>query len=1120
MLTVLIPRSSRVVALSVAIAGASGVAGLLEPITGCLSLVLVVLFTHFFGRSFGRLAAGFASLGIAGVMLASNHPPLASSAISRCAVAIAAAWLCAELVSRRSRQPGSTARLKDEPFDEQLRQRNQTLQGISNLFPGHAWTALPNGSIEYLSPSLCEYTGIKEAHNYDSFRGAIHPDDLQANDRYWDALRSGNDPGELEFRLRRSDGICRWFLCRVKAIRNDSGQLLRWIGVSWDIHDRKTAESLLRTEEETYRRIVDSVPACVCVGGPTGELVYVNKVGVAALGRPMEELAGDRWMTYIHPDDVQAARQQWKACIAAREPVDIAVRMLQHDGVYRWQRLLAEPSHCQNGDVINWYLIGMEIEETIKAQQALTASEREARELLDRLPGRFATRTAEDFDFINRQILEETGTTLEGIQNLGFLSFIHPDDRDRVMESHLRSAQEKSAHDTTYRWADRDGNYRWRHSRSVPYFNDDGSVYKWYSVTIDIDDLYRSKEIIRERDVQLNWLTENVPSLLWRTDSHGRVEYVNKRTEEYTGLRLDDLIANGWLHLVHPDDSASTIEAWQDSLDSGRPYDSVHRLRAADNTYRWFQCKGTPMRDANGDIVNWYGLSTDIHERQLAQEALRTEELNLRRLVDALPAMIWRATPQGDVDRWNRQMLTFMGESGEKFDKEMLLNRIPEAERIRVRSRWRRAVQEGASYEDTYQVTGADGKLHWYLARGEPFRDESGQILHWYGVGTDIDDLKQTEAVLEQREYQLRELIDTIPAMLWCNDPQGRLTYVNRKTSEFLGLDVSQLADVGYQKTFHPDDLDSLVQAWTHSIETGEPHCHVARIRRNDGVYRWYQHTAEAMRDADGNIVQWYGLSLDIDEPKRAEDRLRQTQAELTRATQIATVAELSASIAHELNQPLTSVIANAQACKRWLAASPPNLSEARASVESVVRDARSADETMQSIRALFKQQSLQKRKRNVKDMVLESVRLLREDETRRTADIDFDLPDGLPPVFVDQIQIQQVLLNLITNGIEATENSGRTPKILITASPLDDRSVLLEVIDNGSGIVGGDSIFDAFVTTKSKGMGIGLAVSRSIIEAHEGRLTAANNEGYGATFGVVLPALPVQIFQQEVGAK
>jgi len=248
------------------------------------------------------------------------------------------------------------------------------------------------------------------------------------------------------------------------------------------------------------------------------------------------------------------------------------------------------------------------------------------------------------------------------------------------------------------------------------------------------------------------------------------------------------------------------------------------------------------------------------------------------------------------------------------------------------------------------------------------------------------------------------------------------------------------------------------------------------------------------------------GIDLDIDKRQRAKDRLRQTQVELARATQIATVAELSASIAHELNQPLTSVIANAQACKRWLAAYPPNLSEAKISVESVVSDARSVDETMQSIRALFKRPSLQKRKRNVKDMVLETVQLLREDEAKRTADIEFDLPDGLPPVFIDTIQIQQVLLNLIMNAIEATENSGRTPKILVTASPLRGRSVLLEVIDNGSGIVGGDSIFDAFFTTQSKTMSIGLAVSRSIIEAHDGRLTAANNEGYGATFSVVLP--------------
>ncbi|MEW9582875.1 sensor histidine kinase [Paraburkholderia sp. DGU8] len=386
----------------------------------------------------------------------------------------------------------------------------------------------------------------------------------------------------------------------------------------------------------------------------------------------------------------------------------------------------------------------------------------------------------------------------------------------------------------------------------------------------------------------------------------------------------------------------------------------------------------------------------------------------------------------------------------------------------------------------------------------------------------DINGLKRIEAALEQRERQLRELIETIPAMLWCNDPRGELTYINRKTAEFVGLSISQLTKLRFRKAIHSDDLNSLVQAWRHSVESGEPYSHVARLRRKDGVYRWHQHTAEAMRDADGNIVQWYGVSLDIDESKRAEDRLRQTQADLTRANQIATVAELSASIAHELNQPLTSVIANAQACKRWLAAHPPNLTEARASVESVVRDARSADEKMQSIRALFRRQTFQKLHRNVKDLVLEAVRLLREDETMHATDIDIDLdlPAGLPPVFVDQTQIQQVLLNLITNAIEATEDSGRTPRILITACSIDDRFLLLQVIDNGSGIIGGDSIFDAFVTTKSNGMGIGLAVSRSIIEAHEGRLTAANNEGFGATFSVVLPVGPVHVAQRQGGAK
>jgi C4-dicarboxylate-specific signal transduction histidine kinase len=186
------------------------------------------------------------------------------------------------------------------------------------------------------------------------------------------------------------------------------------------------------------------------------------------------------------------------------------------------------------------------------------------------------------------------------------------------------------------------------------------------------------------------------------------------------------------------------------------------------------------------------------------------------------------------------------------------------------------------------------------------------------------------------------------------------------------------------------------------------------------------------------NIVQWYGLNIDIDEQKRTEDSLREIQTQLARATRTATVAEISASIAHELNQPLTSVIVNAHACRRWLEANPPNLDKARSSVEDVLRDGRAADETMQSIRTLFKRESLKKSQCNIPDMVSDAVRMLKEDPSRRDAAITPELPDNLPDVTADRIQIQQVLINLMSNAIEATEDTGRTPQVGITGAVLD----------------------------------------------------------------------------------
>src|SRR5271170_407734 len=369
-----------------------------------------------------------------------------------------------------------------------------------------------------------------------------------------------------------------------------------------------------------------------------------------------------------------------------------------------------------------------------------------------------------------------------------------------------------------------------------------------------------------------------------------------------------------------------------------------------------------------------------------------------------------------------------------------------------------------------------------------------------------IDALKETEHALQTREHQLLGIIETIPAMLWSASPDGEPTHLSQRFLEYRGASFEEFVNRGGESFIHPDDREKSAKAFFRAIETGESFNVIHRHRRADGEYRWHHTMGEPLRDPDGMIIQWYGLSVDIDDRKRAEDHLRDTRIELSRASKIATVAELSASIAHELNQPLTAVLGNAQAAKRWMASNPPDLIETNASIERILRDIRSADETMKRIRALFKSEPYEKRDESVLDILRESLRFIHEDPNKRDVQIDWSIEDGLPPICVDRIQAQQVFINLISNAIEATDGTANTARILFRAFVAHGHEVIVQVIDNGTGLEDTEKIFDAFVTTKKKGMGIGLAVSRSIVEAHGGRFWAENNPDGGAIFNVALP--------------
>jgi len=254
-------------------------------------------------------------------------------------------------------------------------------------------------------------------------------------------------------------------------------------------------------------------------------------------------------------------------------------------------------------------------------------------------------------------------------------------------------------------------------------------------------------------------------------------------------------------------------------------------------------------------------------------------------------------------------------------------------------------------------------------------------------------------------------------------------------------------------------------------------------------------------------VVQWYGICIDIEDRKRVEEALRNTQERLSIASQVATVGELAASIAHEVNQPLTAVVSNGNACLRWLSAQPPNLAKAVEAAERIVRDGKDAGEVVRRIRALFKRAAHEEVPLDLNGVIGEVLSLLRSETAKRRVVVETNLGEDLPPVTGDRVQLQQLILNLLLNGIEAMDPVIHHPKRLFIRSKREsDDNVLVEIQDSGVGLKDPATVFDAFFTTKENGMGMGLAICRSIVQAHNGRLWAASGEGPGATFCFTLP--------------
>jgi signal transduction histidine kinase len=311
----------------------------------------------------------------------------------------------------------------------------------------------------------------------------------------------------------------------------------------------------------------------------------------------------------------------------------------------------------------------------------------------------------------------------------------------------------------------------------------------------------------------------------------------------------------------------------------------------------------------------------------------------------------------------------------------------------------------------------------------------------------------------------------------------------------------------------HPDDLDEHVKKWQRSLASGEPFENEARRRSAKGEYRWFLVRAVPLHDAHGNILKWYGTLTDIEDRKKGEqerERLRQVEADLAHVNRVSTMGELAASLSHELRQPITAAITNANTCLRWLKRDQPDVEEAREATMRIVKDGNRAAEIIDRLRSFYKKGSPPERELvDVNEVVREMLELLRSEANRYPICVRTDLAAGLPKATADRVQLQQVVMNLMLNGIEAMKDTGG--ELTIKSERGENGELLMSITDSGVGLPAekAHQIFDAFFTTKAQGSGMGLTISRSIIQSHGGRLWAGANAKQGVTFYFTLPSEP-----------
>ena len=871
-----------------------------------------------------------------------------------------------------------------------------------------------------------------------------------------------------------------------------------------EIIEHARAEQAVRESEEHLRLVIDTVPAMLHSARPDGSVDYFNQRWLEYVGVSLQETWGWQWTKVIHPEDVEGVVGKWRSSVATGKPFEAEARLRRADGEYRLMLLRKVPLRDEAGSIVKWYGSAIDIEERKRAEQELRQAEEHIRAILEYSPNWIFLKDTEGrYLLVNREIERVFGVSQEQIKGKTDSEISPPEQAAEYRANDLKVLRAGLTMEFEEIALLEDG----PHTSIVhkfPLFDTHGNIYATGGVATDITERKRAEEARRYSEEQYRTVVEAASDAVISMDENGGILLANPATTRIFGYEPAELIGKS-LTVLMPEFMRKLHEAgFRRYLATGQRHlnwqgTGVTGLRKNGQEF--------PVEVSFGEMTSnghkvFTGFIRDISEKKRAEDELRKQKEVFQKIFEHIPAMIGFVDKDDYIElvnpAWERAMGWTLKEIHEQ-NVDVFAEAYPDPQ-------YRQMVLDF--------VAGSTGEFKDLKVRVRDRRviDVAVAVVHLsdgtsVAIGQDITERKRTEAELRESEARFRLVADSAPVMIWMAGTDKLCTYFNKPWLDFTGRSLDRELGNGWAEGVHPEDLGRCMTAYIQAFDHQEAFRMEYRLRHHDSEYRWVSDIGVPRFNPDGTFAGYIGSCIDVTEQRRAEEQLHQAQEDLARVTRTQAMGELAAAIAHEVNQPLTAIVTNGNFSLRHLEGANPNPEELRAAITEIVNDGTRASAVISRIRGLLLKGTSRRTELEINQIIQEVTILLRHELSRNRVSLRTDLAADLPRVAGDAVQMQQVLINLIMNAVEAmTTSTDRTRELLIS-SARSPEGVLVQVRNSGPGIEPevADRIFEPFFTTKAEGIGMGLSISRSIIESHGGRMSLVP-ASLGALFQFTLP--------------